>query len=217
MSSIRGTPYQSSVHHSHHDDDSCEDEEGQERELEHDRGSTGHYACSQDQPSQDLEKQPSVSGEPPSTALPVRDEAESPAVAYARQYRQNSLNSTSLAQCADAEGRDQAQTQTWRGAPIQNGDSVHELDAIPGVSGARFHEAESRAPDGQPQLNNNPQQQQEQRLPLAYSRQPPTYPVLVPEYRYCKRDGIIKPMRAHHCRVCGTVNHIPASYSFNRR
>lgn len=42
--------------------------------------------------------------------------------------------------------------------------------------------------------------------PPQYSRRPPTYPVLLPEYRYCGRDGLVKPMRAHHCRVCGTVS-----------
>ncbi|KAI5122661.1 hypothetical protein M0805_007921 [Coniferiporia weirii] len=36
------------------------------------------------------------------------------------------------------------------------------------------------------------------------ARRPPAYPALLPEYRYCNRDGLVKPMRAHHCRVCGT-------------
>ncbi|KAF8588037.1 zf-DHHC-domain-containing protein [Ramaria rubella] len=40
--------------------------------------------------------------------------------------------------------------------------------------------------------------------PLMYSRRPPTHPSLLPEYRYCERDGLVKPMRAHHCRACGT-------------
>ena len=41
--------------------------------------------------------------------------------------------------------------------------------------------------------------------PPRYSRNPPPYPVLLPEYRYCYKDGFVKPMRSHHCRVCGTV------------
>lgn len=40
--------------------------------------------------------------------------------------------------------------------------------------------------------------------PPVYSRRPPTHPVLSPEFRYCPRDGIVKPMRSHHCRACGT-------------
>ncbi|KAF8890744.1 DHHC palmitoyltransferase-domain-containing protein [Infundibulicybe gibba] len=35
-------------------------------------------------------------------------------------------------------------------------------------------------------------------------RRPSMTPVLLPEYRYCSRDGIVKPFRAHHCRNCGT-------------
>ncbi|GAW06737.1 zf-DHHC-domain-containing protein [Lentinula edodes] len=36
------------------------------------------------------------------------------------------------------------------------------------------------------------------------TRRPPTTPVLAPEYRYCSRCLLLKPYRAHHCRVCGT-------------
>jgi palmitoyltransferase len=42
--------------------------------------------------------------------------------------------------------------------------------------------------------------------PPTFSRHPPTKPVLLPENRYCSKDGIIKPPRAHHCRACGTVS-----------
>jgi len=28
-------------------------------------------------------------------------------------------------------------------------------------------------------------------------------PVLIPAYRYCEREGLVKPLRAHHCRACG--------------
>lgn len=44
-------------------------------------------------------------------------------------------------------------------------------------------------------------------LPL-FSRHPPTHPVLSPEYRYCHREGFVKPPRAHHCRACGTVSKV---------
>ncbi|KAJ3972005.1 zf-DHHC-domain-containing protein [Lentinula raphanica] len=36
------------------------------------------------------------------------------------------------------------------------------------------------------------------------TRRPPTTPVLAPEYRFCSKCMLIKPYRAHHCRVCGT-------------
>ncbi|CCM00699.1 uncharacterized protein FIBRA_02739 [Fibroporia radiculosa] len=37
-----------------------------------------------------------------------------------------------------------------------------------------------------------------------YTREPSQYPVLVPQYRYCHKEGFVKPPRAHHCRACGT-------------
>ncbi|KAH9943901.1 zf-DHHC-domain-containing protein [Amylocystis lapponica] len=40
--------------------------------------------------------------------------------------------------------------------------------------------------------------------PMMHTRRPPTTPQLLPEYRYCRRDGFVKPLRAHHCRACGT-------------
>ncbi|KAG8884504.1 hypothetical protein FRB98_002367 [Tulasnella sp. 332] len=40
--------------------------------------------------------------------------------------------------------------------------------------------------------------------PPANSRQPPRHPILAPEYRYCQREGFVKPIRAHHCRICAT-------------
>jgi hypothetical protein len=39
-----------------------------------------------------------------------------------------------------------------------------------------------------------------------WQRRPSDQPVLDPVYRYCARDRIIKPMRAHHCRICDTVS-----------
>ena len=42
--------------------------------------------------------------------------------------------------------------------------------------------------------------------PELLARRPPQHPALLPEYRYCYKDGFVKPMRAHHCRICGTVS-----------
>ncbi|KIM41877.1 hypothetical protein M413DRAFT_27435 [Hebeloma cylindrosporum] len=39
---------------------------------------------------------------------------------------------------------------------------------------------------------------------LNITRRPPTTAVLQPVHRYCNTDEILKPYRAHHCRVCGT-------------
>ncbi|KAJ7750903.1 DHHC palmitoyltransferase-domain-containing protein [Mycena metata] len=35
-------------------------------------------------------------------------------------------------------------------------------------------------------------------------RFPPTTAPLLPPHRWCKRCSIVKPYRAHHCRICGT-------------
>ncbi|KAI0772411.1 zf-DHHC-domain-containing protein [Trametes elegans] len=40
--------------------------------------------------------------------------------------------------------------------------------------------------------------------PKMFTRSPPTTPILLPQYRYCHKDGFLKPFRAHHCRACGT-------------
>ncbi|KXN92539.1 putative palmitoyltransferase ZDHHC20 [Leucoagaricus sp. SymC.cos] len=39
---------------------------------------------------------------------------------------------------------------------------------------------------------------------LPVRRRPPTIPVLHPAQRYCYRDQLVRPHRAHHCRNCGT-------------
>ena len=49
-------------------------------------------------------------------------------------------------------------------------------------------------------------------LPNRYTRNPPTTPILLPEYRYCSRDEIVRPFRAHHCRACGTVCALTMQY-----
>ncbi|EKM75385.1 hypothetical protein AGABI1DRAFT_46537 [Agaricus bisporus var. burnettii JB137-S8] len=44
----------------------------------------------------------------------------------------------------------------------------------------------------------------DQRNLAVVPRRPVGRPALHPVYRYCARDGIVKPHRAHHCRNCGT-------------
>jgi palmitoyltransferase len=41
---------------------------------------------------------------------------------------------------------------------------------------------------------------------LNVYRKPSSTPVLEPVFRYCERDALVKPYRAHHCRACGTVS-----------
>lgn len=41
--------------------------------------------------------------------------------------------------------------------------------------------------------------------PIETSRRPPLHPTLLPEYRFCRKDNLVKPMRAHHCSTCATV------------
>ncbi|KDQ55985.1 hypothetical protein JAAARDRAFT_158736 [Jaapia argillacea MUCL 33604] len=49
-----------------------------------------------------------------------------------------------------------------------------------------------------------PQTQTQTKPRIPGERKPPSIPVLLPEYRYCYRDELVKPMRCHHCRSCGT-------------
>lgn len=44
------------------------------------------------------------------------------------------------------------------------------------------------------------------RMEANVMRRPPTAPVLLSAHRYCYRDEVVKPFRAHHCRNCGTVS-----------
>ncbi|KIM21496.1 hypothetical protein M408DRAFT_333414 [Serendipita vermifera MAFF 305830] len=50
-----------------------------------------------------------------------------------------------------------------------------------------------------PYLDDLPPEQ-----PPWWDRKPSDRPILEPYYRYCSRDGIIKPVRSHHCRICNT-------------
>jgi len=44
-----------------------------------------------------------------------------------------------------------------------------------------------------------------EQYPPGSERRPPSTPILAPAHRYCGREGLIKPLRAHHCKACGKV------------
>lgn len=71
-------------------------------------------------------------------------------------------------------------------------------DALQPVQAAR---ARAEVNETAPPSGNEPN-----RLPMMFTRKPNMTPILVPEYRYCYRDHFTKPLRAHHCRACGTVS-----------
>ncbi|KAI0944640.1 hypothetical protein AcW1_002303 [Taiwanofungus camphoratus] len=72
-------------------------------------------------------------------------------------------------------------------------------DAIAPVAAARVARPSGPASHSMDNRNINISRPQ----PMMYTRKPPSTPALLPEYRYCERDGFIKPLRAHHCRACG--------------
>lgn len=65
----------------------------------------------------------------------------------------------------------------------------------------------------QPQPQPQPQSQSQLQPPPPhlqaanawFGRSPPQHGALLPEYRYCSKEGFVKPLRAHHCRSCGKV------------
>ncbi|KAJ6554392.1 DHHC palmitoyltransferase-domain-containing protein, partial [Mycena capillaripes] len=73
---------------------------------------------------------------------------------------------------------------------------------VPGTTlplpGSNGHVREVSVPNGTPlpAVNRNG------RTPRG--RFPPTTAALLPPHRWCSRCSIVKPYRAHHCRVCGT-------------
>ncbi|KAI0697788.1 DHHC palmitoyltransferase-domain-containing protein [Cytidiella melzeri] len=72
-------------------------------------------------------------------------------------------------------------------------------DAIPPVAAAHAR-AEHQSPSTPPREMSAHTTNQ----PMMLTRSPPKVPILRPEYRYCHQEGFLKPMRAHHCRACGT-------------
>ncbi|KIJ41148.1 hypothetical protein M422DRAFT_256000 [Sphaerobolus stellatus SS14] len=86
-------------------------------------------------------------------------------------------------------------------------EQVRPTDAIPAVASRKALREPPAAHlrGGEPGQSSGPPPSMNDDLPPpAFSRHPPTHPVLAPEYRYCSRDGIVKPPRTHHCRACGT-------------
>ncbi|KAG9015877.1 hypothetical protein FRB90_004337 [Tulasnella sp. 427] len=100
-------------------------------------------------------------------------------------------------------------------------DQVTELDVFPGVGSAHARTKMSRETDAtavqSSTIGSNTRQLPPFRgfgelrppatadlPPLANTRQPPRHAMLAEEYRYCQREGFVKPIRAHHCRVCAT-------------
>jgi len=62
--------------------------------------------------------------------------------------------------------------------------------------------------NGNPQASKPDQNGYPSAPPVQYADimarwQPPAHPSLAPAYRYCEKETIVKPMRAHHCRACG--------------
>ncbi|KAI0092352.1 DHHC palmitoyltransferase-domain-containing protein [Irpex rosettiformis] len=82
------------------------------------------------------------------------------------------------------------------GNHVQNAgvtDAMHSM-AVAHVR-ANAHPSSSSPPNHNPQGSG---------LPMRYTRSPPKTPILRPNYRYCHKEGFVKPPRAHHCRACGT-------------
>ncbi len=80
------------------------------------------------------------------------------------------------------------------------------LDAVPGaVQVARKNDTDSQGANKEPKRPRRNHQNKDTLPPPKYTRRPPPYPTLAPEFQYCRRENLIKPMRAHHCRTCGTV------------
>jgi palmitoyltransferase len=112
--------------------------------------------------------------------------------------RRASAPRSSLSTPTATHTRERVQSRTL---PEESDANVGVLDALPPpISSTR---------DLEQGLGSTPRSQDTATLPL-FSRRPPTTPVLLPQYRYCYKDGHIKPFRAHHCRACGTVRLIIA-------
>ena len=90
--------------------------------------------------------------------------------------------------------------------------SVGEADAVPQIAAARARAgaasevAAESVTEHSTAVHASGTSNSPPRLPMMYTRVPPGDRLLRPEYRYCQRDGFVKPLRAHHCRACGTVS-----------
>ncbi|KAI0791040.1 zf-DHHC-domain-containing protein [Abortiporus biennis] len=78
------------------------------------------------------------------------------------------------------------------------------MDTLPPVQRVRMRAEQSNNGSAQPKDIEQGIPAPSNQLPMRYTRKPSSTPVLNPEYRYCHKDGFLKPYRAHHCRACGT-------------
>ncbi|EPQ55934.1 zf-DHHC-domain-containing protein [Gloeophyllum trabeum ATCC 11539] len=109
-------------------------------------------------------------------------------------------------------------THPVENAQIEDNPNTGDLDAIPPVAAAKAaidptldaaapaHPRSVPEVDGPSRPSNPPRVKSESSRAgtSAPKRRPPTTPVLLPEYRYCYKEKFVKPLRAHHCRSCGT-------------
>ncbi|KAG9122964.1 palmitoyltransferase pfa5 [Ceratobasidium sp. 392] len=100
---------------------------------------------------------------------------------------------------------------------VEAGTTVREMDAIPGVAALHAHVSPGRpSVDASATLHGTlprterpsdtaaAKDRRKKKRPTHVVRIPPQTPVLAEEYRYCRRDQLLKPMRTHHCRLCAT-------------
>ncbi|KAJ7153411.1 DHHC palmitoyltransferase-domain-containing protein [Mycena crocata] len=70
---------------------------------------------------------------------------------------------------------------------------------------ARQEEEEEEDSDDETDADGRRQREADDpRFRIPRGRFPPTTAVLLPPHRWCSRCAIVKPFRAHHCRICGT-------------
>ena len=69
-----------------------------------------------------------------------------------------------------------------------------------------FEENNLKLPNWKSDASTSKHLKKAQLMEAQLHRQPPTTAVLQPLHRYCLRDGLVKPYRAHHCRSCETVS-----------
>jgi palmitoyltransferase len=68
------------------------------------------------------------------------------------------------------------------------------------------NQVDTQAQDYSTQNENRRQKRSKEEKEMFLSRRPPATPVLLPAHRYCGTEELVKPYRAHHCRMCGKVD-----------
>lgn len=102
-------------------------------------------------------------------------------------------------------------TRDIGGPPYRNDSSSssptqHNLLPPPSVQHAAPQSSSGHsAPQSEDASSPEQMKSASERIPPEPGRRPPSTPILVPAYRYCEREGLIKPLRAHHCKACGKV------------